>query len=178
MGVWRHLLAIVALPGLVTVIIPSIVVSTTGSTRIGWELSGPFRWLPVLLGCALIAVGFVLVVSTIALFVRAGRGTLAPWDPTQRLVVRGVYRFVRNPMISGVLFILLGEATLAGARALLYWFLFFLALNAVYIPFIEEPGLVRRFGTEYLRYRENVPRWIPRLRPWQPPSGSMANLRR
>lgn len=177
MSFWRHLAAILILPGLATVIIPWAIVSTSGGARIGWGLAAPFWWLPVLLGCAQIAVGLVLVASTISLFVRIGRGTLAPWDPTQHLVVRGVYRFVRNPMISGVLFILLGEATLVGSRALLYWFLTFFALNAVYIPFVEEPDLALRFGDEYLRYKENVPRWIPRLRPWRPPSGSTADRR-
>ena len=72
---------------------------------------------------------------TIALVHRVGRGTLAPWNPTARLVVLGVYRHVRNPMISGVLCILLGEAALFGSRALLAWFAIFAAVNAIYIPF-------------------------------------------
>ena len=84
---------------------------------------------------------------TIALFAREGEGTLAPWDPTRKLVVRGPYRFVRNPMIVGVLTVVVRRGRrvrLAGAarrgRAL------FFAVNAVWFPLIEEPGLVRRFG--------------------------------
>ena len=69
-------------------------------------------------------------------------------------------------MISGVAAILLGEAALIGSPRLLAWFGFFLALNATYIPLVEEPGLVRRFGEDYLVYRRNVPRWLPRLTPW------------
>ena len=112
------------------------------------------------------------VVWTTVLFVRVGRGTLAPWDPTATLVVQGPYRHVRNPMISGVLFLLLGEAVLLGSWPLVAWFAAVAAVNAVYLPLVEEPGLVSRYGADYERYREAVPRWVPRLRAWkaaQPP---------
>ena len=69
-------------------------------------------------------------------------------------------------MISGVLFVLLGEALVLGSWAQLAWFAFFFAGNAVYIPLSEEPGLVHRFGDDYERYRTHVPRWIPRRTPW------------
>jgi protein-S-isoprenylcysteine O-methyltransferase Ste14 len=80
--------------------------------------------------------------------------------------VRGPYRYVRNPMISGVLFVLLGEAALAGSLPLLLWFGLVFAINAVYLPLVEEPGLSRRFGDDYATYKANVPRWVPRIRPW------------
>jgi protein-S-isoprenylcysteine O-methyltransferase Ste14 len=67
-------------------------------------------------------------------------------------------------MISGVFFILLGEAILAASLPLFCWFAFFVIVNAIYIPLAEEPGLVKRFGDEYLAYKQNVPRWIPSLR--------------
>jgi protein-S-isoprenylcysteine O-methyltransferase Ste14 len=108
------------------------------------------------------------MVATIRLFVTVGKGTLAPWDPTQRLVVRGVYRHVRNPMISGMFFILLGEAVLAVSLPLLVWFAVFVVVNALYIPLAEEPGLVKQFDDDYLAYKQNVPRWVPRLKPWAP----------
>jgi protein-S-isoprenylcysteine O-methyltransferase Ste14 len=152
----RQLAAVVACPGLVTVAVPGLIVWWTGSNI------EPFG----LLGLPLIALGLLLIVRTIALFATLGRGTLAPWDPTARLVVRGPYRWVRNPMISGVLLVLLGEAALFGSRALLLWFALVWLVNAVYIPLVEEPGLQRRFGEEYTRYAAQVPRWIPRLRPW------------
>jgi protein-S-isoprenylcysteine O-methyltransferase Ste14 len=81
-------------------------------------------------------------------------------------VIQGVYRHVRNPMISGVFFVILGEAILTVSLPLFGWFLIFVAVNAVYIPLVEEPGLVKRFGDDYLTYKKNVPRWIPRLRAW------------
>jgi protein-S-isoprenylcysteine O-methyltransferase Ste14 len=117
-------------------------------------------------GAVLIALGLALVVWTVKLFAQVGRGTLAPWDPTSRLVVRGPYRHVRNPMISGVLAILLGEAAVFGSVPLLLWFAAAFAVNAVYMPLVEEPGLRKRFGQDYDEYRANVPRWLPRLRPW------------
>ena len=84
------------------------------------------------------------MVATIRLFVTVGRGTLAPWDPPQRLVVRGVYRHVRNPMIAGLFFVLLGESVLRRPCRCLCWFLVAGIINAVYIPLSEEPGLVER----------------------------------
>jgi protein-S-isoprenylcysteine O-methyltransferase Ste14 len=107
------------------------------------------------------------VVSTVRLFVTLGEGTLAPWDPPQRLAVRGVYRHVRNPMMAGALFVLVGVAALSASLPLLCWFAFAGVVCAVYIPLSEEPGLARRFGDDYLAYKRNVPRWIPRLQPWR-----------
>ena len=160
MSLWRHLLAIGLLPFTVTVVVPVLVLRRSGAEVAVWPLAA--------LGVTLIALGLALVAWTVALFATVGRGTLAPWDPTSRLVVRGPYRHVRNPMISGVLAILLGEAALFGSIPLLFWFAAAFAVNAVYFPLVEEPGLRRRFGEEYDAYRANVPRWLPRLRPWEP----------
>lgn len=156
MSLWRHLAAILLLPGIVTVCVPALIVWQTGAD-VG---------LLAVIGIPLLAIGLVLLASTIKLFGSVGRGTLAPWDPTARLVVRGPYRYVRNPMISGVLFVLLGEAALLGSPPLLLWFAVVFAVNAVYIPLVEEPGLSRRFGDDYARYKAHVPRWVPRIRPW------------
>jgi protein-S-isoprenylcysteine O-methyltransferase Ste14 len=157
--VWRHIAAVVFLPGTVALAVPAVIVWRDGVHIVWWPAAAA-------LGVTLIAIGLVLIVRTIALFADVGRGTLAPWDPTKRLVVRGPYRYVRNPMISGVLFVLLGEAVLFGSLPLLVWFGAVLAVNAVYLPLVEERGLRRRFGREYETYQANVPRWIPRLRPW------------
>ena len=70
-------------------------------------------------------------------------------------------------MISGVLFVRLGESMLTASLPLFYWFVIFGIINAVYIPLLEEPGLVNSFGGEYRTYKRNVPRWIPRLTPWE-----------
>jgi protein-S-isoprenylcysteine O-methyltransferase Ste14 len=158
-SLWRHAAAVLLLPGIVVLAVPALIVWRTGAELFWWPAVAA-------LGVTLIALGLVLVARTVALFAAEARGTLAPWDPTAQLVVRGPYRYVRNPMISGVLLILLGEAALFGSLALLLWFLAVFVVNAIYFPLVEEPGLKRRFGEEYQTYRAHVPRWFPRLRPW------------
>ena len=148
----------------VTLVIPTAIVAGGGGVEVGWGLPDAAAVLPALAGAALIAAGVVLIARTVRLLATVGRGTLAPWDPTSRLVVRGPYRHVRNPMISGVLAVLLGEALLLGSPGLAIWFAAVLLLNALYLPLVEEPGLVRRFGEDYEQYRDAVPRWIPKRR--------------
>jgi protein-S-isoprenylcysteine O-methyltransferase Ste14 len=121
-----------------------------------------------LTGAAVVLVGVFLFVASLWRFATDGRGTLAPWDPPRLLVVNGPYQYVRNPMISGVLFVITGEALLLLSVAHALWAAFFLAVNLLYIRFVEEPQLARRFGPGYDIYRQSVPRFIPRLRPWQP----------
>jgi protein-S-isoprenylcysteine O-methyltransferase Ste14 len=83
--------------------------------------------------------------------------------------VRGPYRHLRHPMISGVALILTGESLLLGSAGIAIWLAAFAAVNAVYLPLVEEPALVRRFGADYQLYMANVGRWIPRPRPWRQP---------
>jgi len=126
------------------------------------------------LGNPLHGVGLFGVISGAALlgacvweFARTGRGTLSPADPPRVLVGRGLYRHVRNPMYLSVTMILLGEVLLALSTALLlYWVAWFAVVNLVVIGY-EEPTLERRFGREYDRYRREVGRWLPRLRPYR-----------
>ena len=163
MNAWKQLRAILLLPGMVAVLIPATILYCTG---VAWPPS-PWNIVLPVVGSVLILVGLILMAWTIGLFVTVGKGTLAPWNPPQKLVVRGVYRHVRNPMITGVLCILLGESVFFGSLPLLGLFAFGLILNLIYIPLSEEPGLARRFGDDYLLYKKNVPRWIPRLTPWE-----------
>ena len=81
-------------------------------------------------------------------------------------MVAGPYRHVRNPMISGVLLMLIAETLFFGSWPLLGWVVAFFLINTAYFFRVEEPGLERRFGEDYRRYTANVPRWIPRLQPW------------
>lgn len=167
METWKHFRAILLLPVTGSVVIPGVILWLTGPDTLGLWQSWPATrvGLPIL-GGVLACLGLVLMVATIRLFMTVGKGTLAPWNPPQRLVVRGVYRHVRNPMISGVLFVVLGEAVVAASLPLLGLFTLAVIVNAVYIPLSEEPGLAKRFGDDYLTYKQNVPRWIPRLTPW------------
>jgi protein-S-isoprenylcysteine O-methyltransferase Ste14 len=107
--------------------------------------------------------GLTMLVFTISLFATEGKGTLAPWDPTQELVVSGPYRSCRNPMITGVLGILIGESLFFNQLFVLAWAALFFTINHLYFIFKEEPGLERRFGDDYRRYKEKVPRWGVRI---------------
>lgn len=110
MNTLKRIRAILLLPVTVTIIIPLVIIHPTNSVSIGWGLSPPLNLAPLLPGILFIGFGLVLWTTTSVLFVRIGKGTLAAWDSTGKLVVRGVYRYVRNPMIDAVFCILLGEA--------------------------------------------------------------------
>jgi protein-S-isoprenylcysteine O-methyltransferase Ste14 len=117
-----------------------------------------------LLGLVLIGIGTLLLGVCIFEFARSGRGTLSPLDPPRHLVVRGLYRYVRNPMYLSVTTIVLGELLLTRSEALaVYWALWFLGVNLFVIGY-EEPTLRRQFGASYEAYTHQVRRWIPRLR--------------
>ena len=160
------------LPILVTILIPFLILFLTRWTP-SWLLLFPLNYLAGMFSLISIIVGLYLLTSTIRMFARIGRGTLAPWKPTQNLVVHGIYRYARNPMISGGLLVLFGESVLFGSTLMFLWSLFFLIGNHFYFIKSEESGLVKRFGDEYLRYAENVPRWIPRRTPWDNSSENM-----
>jgi protein-S-isoprenylcysteine O-methyltransferase Ste14 len=117
--VLRQLFAVAVLPFTVTVLIPLWLARRSGMTL--GPGSGPSQVLPQVAGLCLLVVGGVLFVASLHRFVSDGRGTLAPWDPRRRLVVRGPYRYVRNPMISGVVLVLLGEALLRLLSRLRPW---------------------------------------------------------
>ena len=173
MEAWKHVRAIILLPGVVTLVIPGTILWREGTDSYGlWQSFPASRVILPIVGIVCISVGLLLMVATIRLFVMVGRGTLAPWNPPQRLVVQGVYRHVRNPMISGVFFVLLGESLLTASLPLFCWFIVFAVVNAFYIPFSEEPGLIKRFGEDYLTYKRNVSRWVPRWTPWDGEAGN------
>jgi protein-S-isoprenylcysteine O-methyltransferase Ste14 len=133
-----------------------------------WEFRPAFLAIELsrYLGVVLILAGVPGIVDSFARFAVLGLGTPAPIAPTQNLVVTGLYRHVRNPMYVSVLAIILGQALLfADARLLWYGAAFWLACH-VFVIAHEEPTLEQTFGAEYERYRANVPRWLPRLRPW------------
>ena len=118
------------------------------------------------IAAALIAVGLVPLFESVVRFVRVGRGTLVPTAPTKRLVVSGLYRYVRNPMYVGVLTSIAGEVLLFGSRDMVIYLLSVGLLIHLFVCFYEEPVLTRRHPADYPVYTLNVPRWLPRRRPW------------
>jgi protein-S-isoprenylcysteine O-methyltransferase Ste14 len=122
----------------------------------------------LLLGLFFGIIGLVLFVITTRDFILIGNGTIMPWDPTKKLIVIGMYQYVRNPLIISVIGIQFSEAMIFNSYGMtLLAFLFFI-INTIYFIFSEEPGLEKRFGEEYIEYRKNVPMWIPRISPWHP----------
>lgn len=165
LGMIRHLLSILLLPFMVVVMVPRWLVGAYGTG--GWGGTPAIDGVAKAMGAGVFAVGFALFAWCVLLFARVGRGTLAPWDPTRRLVAVGPYRHVRNPMISGVLLMLAGEAMLWRSGVPALWAGAFLLINHAYFLLSEEHGLERRFGESYRAYRTHVPCWIPRPTPWR-----------
>lgn len=115
------------------------------------------------LGLLIASAGVSLMIACIVQFVRHGEGTPAPMDSPQHLVVRGPYRYVRNPMYLGGLLVLLGQIVLRPSWELLMYSALWFGAMAVLVVTYEEPTLHVRFGDAYADYRDAVPRWIPRL---------------
>jgi protein-S-isoprenylcysteine O-methyltransferase Ste14 len=162
----RQLASIVVLPGVVAIVIPRWIAEQRHIA-----LTAPHdlaSLAAVICGVAILVAGTTLFAACLFYFWSRGRGTLAPWDPPRRFVVEGPYRFVRNPMISGVTFIVLGEACILRSPPLAAWAGVFALMNVVYIPLLEEPMLAARFGEPYRRYQQAVRRFLPRLAPWTP----------
>ena len=159
----RHLLAILLLPTMVAGVMPWWIRGALRASDTRWADGTAAALVGRLAGALLLAAGLALFAWCVALFARVGQGTLAPWDPTRRLVAVGPYRYVRNPMITGVALTLVGQALLAGSRLIALWAATFVVVNHLYFLLSEEPGLERRFGAGYAEYKARVPRWIPRF---------------
>ncbi len=168
MKVTRRLIKVFFIaPFNIMIVLPGLILWFSRQTGFLASLNWRFDLFWGILGAGLISVGIVIAWSCVSLFADYGDGTPAPWDPPKRLVVRGMYRHVRNPLVEGVFCILLGESLLIGSFALFLWFLFFVSINLAYTPLIEEPELMRRFGQSFRSYMQNVPRWLPRRNPWE-----------
>ena len=153
----KTLIFTVIVPGTVTVLVPYLLLSSRNAPP---PLQiGPLRYL----GVPVLLIGVAIYFWCAWDFTFAGRGTPLPLDPPKELVVRGLYRYVRNPMYVGIVSLLLGEALLFQSRWLLEYavaaFIFYHFLIILY----EEPTLRRKFGEPYKGYCETVPRWIPKL---------------
>jgi protein-S-isoprenylcysteine O-methyltransferase Ste14 len=150
----RNLLFTVLVPGTVAVYVPLLLAGDRAPR------GGP----GALVAAALFAAGGVLYAWCVWDFARFGRGTPAPIDAPRRLVVRGPYRLVRNPMYVAVLAVILGQATWLRSSAILLYGALVAAGFALFVLGYEEPHLRRTFGAEYDAYTARVGRWLPRRR--------------
>jgi protein-S-isoprenylcysteine O-methyltransferase Ste14 len=172
----RWVRAILLLPGTVLIVVPLTLLRLTRGPR--WiEVPGgapdPWFWAGAAAGIG----GVFWSGWSVVTFMRHGEGTAAPWDPPRRFVATGPFRHVRNPMILGVFLMLLCEAVVFRSWAVAGWMTLFVTGNLFYIPLSEEPGLEKRFGVDYMEYRQHVRRWIPRPAGW-PRAGRQAADRR
>lgn len=147
-------------PGAVAGLVPALLT--------GWTVDDSLAWPPLqVVGALLIAAGVAVLLHAFARFVVEGVGTPAPVAPTERLVVGGLYRYLRNPMYVAVATTIIGQALLLGRPGLLAYAALFMAAVAAFVRWYEEPMLAERFGEEYAAYRRAVPAWHPRLHAWR-----------
>jgi protein-S-isoprenylcysteine O-methyltransferase Ste14 len=134
-----------------------------------WHFHRPLPFWPAaqVAGGLLICAGLVPIVQSFAEFINAD-GTPVPAASPPRLVVRGFYRYVRNPIYVGFLAIMVGQVLLFGSPGLLEYTAVAWCIGAAAVRFYEEPTLARKFGTDYADYRHAVRAWMPRFRPWVP----------
>jgi protein-S-isoprenylcysteine O-methyltransferase Ste14 len=159
-SILKHLRDIIILPFTVTLVVPYLLYDST-------EVLIPHTVSLKLTGWLIAVAGSALFVYTVFLFKILGNGTLAPWEPTKKLIVEGPYRYCRNPMISGVFFMITGEGLMLYSSNILAWSVAFFIINTLYFILVEERSMMQRFGSDYLKYKKHVPRWIPRVRPFR-----------
>ena len=131
--------------------------------------------LQLMLGLVVSLFGLALMITSIVLMIRIAQSTVMPWDPSKNLVVKGPYRHLRNPMILGVTILLVGQALVLSSYGVAILAIAFIIINTAYFILFEEPKLEERFGEEYRQYQDNVPRWLPRIKPWHPQEGTHDN---
>jgi protein-S-isoprenylcysteine O-methyltransferase Ste14 len=161
----RHLRSFVA-PIVMCFVLPYLIVLFEHQSAIQSAITPSTGFLIV--GLVISVIGLVLLVATIRMFILIGNGTIMPWDPTKKLIVVSLYSHVRNPMILSLIILQVGEAVSFASYGIAVLAILNFVINTIYFIYSEEPGLKKRFGEEYLDYKKNVPRWIPRLKPWRP----------
>lgn len=153
----------VIVPGAMAGLIPYLL--TDGWRRRGDLFGLSYAWIA---GAILIALGLPVLLMAIYKFASDGLGTPLPAAPTQRLVVTGPNRYVRNPMYLAVATVIVGQALVLGQTVLLWYLVLFMLMTAAFVYFYEQPTLRTQFGEEYARYCRAVPAWLPRVTPFRP----------
>lgn len=149
---------------------PGVIVGLFPRLLTRWQVQKPLPyWVPLqVLGVLLIVAGLIVLVHSFVLFFIEGLGTPVPLFPPERLVIGGLYRYVRNPMYVALLAVIIGQGLVLGQLSLLLYAAVVWLVTAGWVHWYEEPALTRRFGKDYEAYKSAVPAWWPRLRPWHP----------
>ncbi len=150
------------------IIIPFFIYLLTGSGILYFTFSSNTYYL--ILGFFLVLFGLYLLITCISIFYKKGQGTLLPLSKihTQHLVIVGPYKYVRNPMIIGVILTILGESLIFESLGIFIFAIIFFILNLIYIPLLEERGVLSRFGQEFIQYKREVNGWIPKFKAYDP----------
>jgi protein-S-isoprenylcysteine O-methyltransferase Ste14 len=151
----KNLLFAVCIPGLVAGWIPWHYFAKDPA----WP-GGAWSWHHFL-GFVVLATGLTILLHCLWLFATYGRGTPAPVDPPEKLVQRGAYRWVRNPMYLAVLAVVGGQALFYRSPDILVYWICLACCFQLFVQLHEEPALTREFGAMYEDYRRAVPRWLP-----------------
>ncbi|MDD3281457.1 MAG: methyltransferase [Bacteroidales bacterium] len=156
-NVFKHLTSLV-LPFTALLFIPWIIENNLAISNV-WIFS---------IGVFIISIGLLCIAITTFTFIKIGKGTLAPWNPTKNIVIKEMYRHVRNPIIIGAIIVLIGESIAFISLNIFIWACVFFLINHLYFILYEEPNLEKKFGDTYINYKIKVNRWIPKLKPYIP----------
>ena len=149
--------AILLFPFNITVIIPTLLLWYTDYQ---WFIPAPSQ---IVISIILFGGGLYLFIKTALLFHKEGQGTLSPLEPPKRLIIKGPYKKVRNPILLGILFLLLSEVVFFSSSYIFIYTIIFFFINCIYFKTVEEKKLIKRFGQDYIAYRNSVPMWLPNL---------------
>ena len=156
---------VLILPGNVLITIPLLIFLFTQNTY-SYYLVNPYNFL-FYVAMFFLALGLLLVIWSVRTFyTKGGDGTPGPWRPVSNLIISGPYRYVRNPMLLGVFFLLLFESIFFNSILIFFWFIIFFVGNIIYFKNYEEKELIKRFGAEYEDYKNKVSMLIPKLTPY------------
>lgn len=145
---------LVVAPGVAGGLVPWLLVRGHSTTSLVWLQ---------IVGWVVLAAGAAVLIEAFARFVVDGLGTPAPVAPPEKLVVSGLYRYVRNPMYLAVTAVILGQAAVFASWVLVAYAVVFVAVTWSFVHWYEEPTLRQKFGTDYETYLRSVPGWWPRL---------------
>jgi len=161
----EYLKVVLILPGNVLITIPLLIFLFTRNSY-SYDLVSPYSFL-FYAAMFLLVLGLLLAIWSVRTFyTKGGEGTPGPWRPVSNLIISGPYRYVRNPMILGVVDLLLFESALFASIPLFLWAMFFFVGNIIYFKTFEEKELTKRFGTDYEVYKNKVSMLFPKFTPY------------